>query len=381
MERGNNTECRAQRTKTSGQKVVSKELHWLRIYQTGFSSLLRTSCLVLVALIVFCVFSPEKACGTSGITAGKENIALLPFENFTEDAAVVKFLMPKVRSSLEEKGFTVIDEARVEEFLLKERIRTTGCIGREAAGKMEQELGVQGIVIGSVNSFSNGENPIVGLSARIVRAADCAILWADNAAFTGEDFTTILELGTIRDIGQLTDRVLDVLFASLTAYPQSESEEKRYKIAVIPFKNDSRKEDAGIIASYLFLSALSKNGMFDPVEFGEVRRFMIENRVRGKGELDYMNTDTLAEMTGVDAILVGTVESYSEGKGNMPPEASISARLIDARENRILWCNSYEYQGDDGVAILDWGRIRSAENVANKIVSKIVENLENVRWQ
>lgn len=365
-------------TKTSGQKVVSKELKRMRTSQNIFGSLLRTLCLLMVA-VGFFIFSQSR--GFAETTEEKERIALLPFENFTDDADVLKSLMPKIRGRLEDKGFMVIDDAILEAFLLRERIRTTGCIGREASRKMGQELDVRGIVIGSVNSFLNGENPAVGLTARIVRAADCGILWANNAAFSGEDFTTVLELGTIREIGKLTDRVLDALFASLGIYPLKKESGKTYKIAVIPFKNESKREDAGMIAAYLFLSVLSKNKMFEPVEFGEVRRFMVENRIRGKGELDYTNKDTLAEMTGVDGILVGTVESYSEGKGNMPPEASISARLIDARENRILWCNSYEYRGDDGILVLDWGRIRSAENVAYKIISEIVEDLETVKWQ
>jgi len=372
------TECRAQRTKTSGQEVVSKGLNRMRTRQNIFGPLLRTLCLLLV-FIGFFMFSHGS--GFAGAAEEKERIALLPFENFTEDPNALKFLMPKIRSRLEDKGFMVIDEATLDAFLLRERIRTTGCIGREAAGKMGRELDVRGIVLGSVNSFSNSENPVVGLSARLVRTADCGILWADNTAFTGEDFTTVLELGTIREIGQLTDRVLDALFDSLGTYPLKKESGKTYKIAVIPFKNDSKRDDAGMIATYLFLSALSKNKMFEAVEFGEVRRFMVENRIRGKGELDYTNKDTLAEMTGVDGVLVGTVESYSEGKGNMPPEASISARLIDARKNRILWCNSYEYRGDDDIVMLDWGRIRSAENVAYKILSKIVKDMETVKWQ
>ena len=368
-----------QSTKTSGQEeVVSKGLNGVRNRQNIFGPLLRTLCLLPV-FIGFFMFS--QGAGFAGSAEGKERIALLPFENFTEDANALKDLMPKIRNRLEDKGFMVIDEAILNAFLLRERIRTTGCIGREAASKMGRELDVRGIVIGSVNSFSNGENPMVGLSARLVRAADCGVLWANKAAFTGEDFTTILELGTIREIGQLTDRVLDMLFNSLAAYPLKKEGGKTYKIAVIPFKNDSKRDNAGMIASYLFLSALSKNRMFEPVEFGEVRRFMVENRIRGKGELDYTNKDTLAEMTGVDGILVGTVESYSEERGNMPPEASISARLIDARKNRILWSNRYEYRGDDDIVMLDWGRIRSAENVAYKILSKIVEDMETVIWK
>jgi TolB-like protein len=378
MKRKQKTECMPHSTKPSGQEIVNKGLNVNGTYRFLSGPLLRTLCLVFV-LVCFFIFS--KGNGFAESTQESERIVLMPFENFSEDIHAVDSVMPSIRKILEEKGFFVIDDASRDAFLLRERIRTTGCIGREAAGKMKQELNIKGIMMGSVNSFTNDVNPTIGLSARLVRTSDCSMIWANNSSFTGEDFTTILGLGTIREIEKLRDKALDKLFNSLNIYPPDQKVKSTHKIAVMPLENESKKGDAGMIATYLFLSALFKDGRFEPVEFGEVRRFMVESRLRGKGELDYANKDTLAGKTGVDGILVGTVELYNEGNGNTPPEASISARLIDAHSNRILWCNRYEVRGDDDIVILDWGRIRSAENAAYKVILKIVKDLETVTWQ
>ena len=83
----------------------------------------------------------------------------------------------------------------LNKFLLKERIRSTGYISKDIAGKLGEELNVKAIMVGSINSFSIGENPRIGFSARLVDSSDGAILWANHAAATGEDFTTILGLG------------------------------------------------------------------------------------------------------------------------------------------------------------------------------------------
>jgi TolB-like protein len=378
MKREKKTEYMPQGTKTSGQEIVSKGLNGNRTYRFLSGPLLRTLCHVLVLV---CFFMLSKGIGFAESTQETERIVIMPFENFSEDIHAVDSVMPLIRKILEEKGFFVIDDASRDAFLLKERIRTTGCIGREAAKKMRQELNAKGIMMGSVNSFSNDVNPVIGLSARLVRTSDCSMIWANNISFTGEDFTTVLELGTIREIEKLRDKALDNLFSSLNIYPPDQKVKSTHKIAVMPLENESKKGDAGMIAAYLFLSALFKDGRFEPVEFGEVRRFMVESRLRGKGELDFANKDTLASKTGVDGILVGTVELYNEGSGNTPPEASISARLIDAHSNRILWCNRYEVRGDDDLVILDWGRVRSAEHAAYKVISKIVKDLEKVKWQ
>jgi len=352
----------------------------------------------LIVIISICVFTMSTGCSTtredqtiSGVPgmqeAGKPEksmgpvIALFPFENFSEDTRATEKIMPVVKDRLESEGFSMLDGSTLERFLVKERIRSTGYISRDIAGKMGKELHVEAVLVGSINTYYGGKNPMAGFTARLINSSDGSITWASHSAATGEDFTGILGLGTVRSIDELTVRMIDKLFDTFSILPPHKEREAAYRIAVMPFKNESKIRGAGMIATYMFISELFRTRMFDPVSYGDVRNLVVALRVRSKGELDFKNIGSIAESSGVDGILVGTVEHYEEEQGSVPPLALISARLIDARTGKILWYDGYEYKGDDGITIFDWGRLRSAESVAHVVVSKLVKEMSKVKWQ
>ncbi|GBE36625.1 peptidoglycan-associated lipoprotein precursor [bacterium BMS3Bbin07] len=240
-------------------------------------------------------------------------------------------------------------------------------------------MNVKAVLLGSVNLFLRGENPGIGFSARLVDSSNGLILWADYASATGDDFTKILGLGRIKTLDKLLPRVTDRLLASFTTMPSRKETEHTYRIAVMPFRNNSGVRDAGMIATYMFLVELFKNPVFEPVEFGEVRRAVVDLSVRERGELDYRYVKALSKSLWVDGFLVGTVELYSDGLNTAsPPEVSIAARIVDARKSRLLWCDSSQLRGDDNIIVLDWGRIRSVDKVAFRVVSKLVKRAEKV---
>jgi TolB-like protein len=275
----------------------------------------------------------------------------------------------------------VLDEETLERFLIKERIRSTGYISAEMARKMGKELYVEAVLIGSINTLYSGNNPMAGFSARLIDTSDGSILWTSHAAATGNDFIGFLGLGAVSGVVELSVKMIDTLFDSFSMVPPYKEKESTYRIAVMPFKNKSDIKGAGMIATYMFITELFKSRIFEPISYGDVRRLVVALRVRSKGELDFKNIGSIAESSGVDGILVGTVEHYAEGKGTVPPLALISARLIDVRTGRILWYDGYQYRGDDGITIFEWGRLRSAENVASVVVSKLGKEMSRINWQ
>ena len=322
--------------------------------------------------------------GQEAEPAGKvfgPQIALFPFENFSEDTRATEKIMPLVQDKLESEGFSVLDEATLERFLVKGRVRSTGYISSEMARKIGKELNVEAVLVGSINTYYSGKNPMAGFSARLINTSDGDITWANHAAATGNDFTGLLGLGTVSDVVKLSVKMIDKLFDSFSILPPFKERESTYRIAVMPFKNESDIKGAGMIATYMFITELFKTRIFEPISYGDVRDLVVALRVRSKGELDFTNIGSIEESSGVDGILVGTVEHYAEDEGSVPPLAIISARLIDARTERILWYDSYQYRGDDGISIIDWGRLRSAENVASVVVSKLVKEMSKAKWQ
>ncbi len=311
----------------------------------------------------------------------ENRIALLPFDNFSDNQDALTQVMPLIASRLEGKGFNVVSENKIIAFFCEERMRNISFISKEQSRKVGDILHVGTIMVGAVTSYSTGENPRFGISARLIDTSASKIIWADYASETGNDFTRLLGLGTIKNIDRLIPEVLDQLLASFRIEPPQDDSESKYRVAVLPFKNISQYDDAGSIVTYLFLTELFKHELFEPVEYGDVWKMIVDSRIRIKGELSHQNIETLSQSLGAGAFLLGTVENYSDGiDGSSPPDITISARLLDARDNRILWYNSRQLNGDDKIKVLDWGKIRSADKVAYSAVSELVENMETARW-
>jgi TolB-like protein len=310
-----------------------------------------------------------------------EKIALFPIDNFSDNRDVLTDVMPELNGQLRKDGFEVVDENVLNEFLLKYRIRDTGYISKDIAMKTGKDLKAGAILVGSVISFSTEINPQFGIIARLIDSSSGTILWADYASGTGDDFSGILGLGRLQTVDSLVPEIADRLFISFSAAPPYKMKESTYRIAVMPFQNKSKYRKAGAIVAQMFISELFRSQRFEPVEYGDIRKSIVDLRVRYRGELDYKNIKAMSESLGVDGIIVGTVESYSDGVDtNSPPEVSITARLLDAHKNRILWYNHYALNGDDGISILDFGKIRSVDKVAYKTVSELVKTMEAANW-
>jgi len=309
-----------------------------------------------------------------------KKLVVIPFENLTEDKNAELFVMPILKEKLKAKGYEIVDDNILNSFFLKERIRFTGYISKEVAKKIKDEFKVDAILLGSINSFSKNKLQI-GISAYLLDPSDSTIIWADHASATAEDFVRILGLGKVKTIEELASKVIDKLIKSLDTAPIFKERELTYRIAVMPFKNKSKIKKAGQIVTYMFIEELFKNKNFEPINYGDIKKAIIDLRIRRKEQLDYKTIKSISDYLGVDGIIVGIVESYNEQEENFPPQVTITARLIFAQKNKILWCDSYQYKGDDEIFIFNWGRITTAENVAYKVVSKLLNKMSKIEWQ
>jgi TolB-like protein len=307
----------------------------------------------------------------------REKIALFPLENLTDNREAMKYVVPVLIGQLEKRGLEIVDENSLNEFLCKERIRSTGYVSRELALKIREKFMAKGILAGSIISFSTESNPRFGLLVRLIDTSNGAVLWADHASATGSDFTTILGFGRLKTIFSLIPKVIEELFAAFSIEMLYRETDHNYKIAVMPFLNNSDFKNAGTIVTYMFLAELFKNGRFEPVEYGNIRKLIVDIKIREKGELDYNTLQRLSSSLEASGILIGVVDYYSHRKSSsLPPKVAITARLLDGRKNKIIWYNNQHMSGDDGIIALDWGRIRSVHTLANKVVSQLVKKME-----
>ncbi|MBI5055088.1 MAG: hypothetical protein HZB61_00530 [Nitrospirae bacterium] len=312
----------------------------------------------------------------------KKKIALLPFENFTDSKDALSQVTPLLKSRLEKKGLGIVDEDNLNKLLCNERVRATGHISRELAQKIEKELSANAIMAGAIISYSSGENPQISLLARLIDPFTGLIIWANYASVTGDDFTTILGLGRISSIEDLTSRAVDILLTSFNTSPPQKDPESLYRIAVMPFQNKSKYKSAGVIATYMFLVELFKNEIFEPVEYGDVKKIVVELKIRDKSEIDYKTMEALSKRSGAGGILLGTVEQFSESTdASSPPKVTMTARLLDARKNKILWYNTQQSNGENDIIAFEWAEKKPVDRVAYKAVSELVKKMRTAKWQ
>lgn len=146
------------------------------------------------------------------------------------------------------------------------------------------------------------------------------------------------------------------------------------KIAVLPFYNISGSKDAGRVVSEAYVTEIFKSGKFEVEEPGNVRHFMIQERVSVIGELEIEKIQLLGKRLKVDAVIVGTVEEFTGGRRENV--VAISSRMIDSKTGSVIWMNHRRRKGGDYTVIFDFGEIKSVTGLAHKVVAEMVSTLD-----
>lgn len=146
-----------------------------------------------------------------------KSIAILPLENFTDDPVASTKTSHYIKRQLKGKGWVLITgDELVEKFLAKRRIRYTGAVTRATVREMGKVMGVDAVLVGSVNQYKQvNDVVVVGVSARLVSTLDGSVIWADSLTYTGKDFQGFLGLGTIYSLEVLSEVVIKDMVRSI----------------------------------------------------------------------------------------------------------------------------------------------------------------------
>ncbi|VAV83147.1 hypothetical protein MNBD_DELTA01-288 [hydrothermal vent metagenome] len=145
------------------------------------------------------------------------SLAILPLENLSDNPLAATLVTDHIKTELKARGLFDIAKAKdVNRFLARRRIRYTGAITRGAVREMGKILGVDAVLLGTVNYYSVvGKTLIVGLNCRMLSVSDGRIVWADNITYTGKDFEGVLGLGTVKSIDALASMVVKDIIGNL----------------------------------------------------------------------------------------------------------------------------------------------------------------------
>ena len=329
-------------------------------------------------------------------------IAVMPLENLSGTPVPLKELKTSLKDAMKSKGFSLLEEDALEKFMEKHRVRYAGGLTEALGTTIREETGTKGVLFLSFELFDESDPPKIAFTARLVSTArGGGILWMDGVALAGNDSPGILGLGRIHDArvlwGKARGRIVGSLADSLAGKgsqggrkgtgakfgPKSfykgtstpEAGKGSPRIAVLPFRNESARRNAGEIMALHFLRGLSEQESLKVIEPGDVRQALLMSRTIMEGGLSLPQAEVLRTILDADLVLMGNVVTYEDYTGTAGnPQVNFSVRVLDTKSRRVTWSSISHNQGDDGVFLFDVGRVNTAHALASAM-SRAVSGL------
>jgi len=364
---------------------------------------LNKSAVILVTVIIFfagcsTAKAPVARATNEPIVVDKTPlIAVLPFDNLTGIQAPLQDIRKLLVASLKDSGINILDDIILEEFFARHRIRHMGGIDTADAEALEKETRAEAVFITSLEFYSETIPPKIALTSRLVSVgSNTSILWAKGIGIAGDDSPGILGLGLIENFQTLLEKAIAQLSASLSGYLGSRegkidspkkkfrpkvayrspviAPELKYRIAVMPFINFSKRKKAGEIISLNFVRQFVAYENFEAVEPGVIRQVLLKFRIIMDDGLSLPDADSLFRNLNADLILTGKVLDYQDYDGPTgKPKVDFSVLLIERKSNEVVWSSKSYNEGDDGVFFFDWGRVNTAHVMASEMAQNVVE--------
>ena len=306
---------------------------------------------------------------------------ILPVVNYSEKGEAHAQLLPRLHEILHRMGVTFQTSDELRPLLRKHRIRSRGWVGLEAARILRRETLAQYLLLGSWDVFRTESNPEIGFSLRILDLEHMTLVGSVSLGLSGADFTQVLGLGRITDIGELADIAMERAFAALFPLPSSTTPRPSYRgcfqVALIPFDNYSGVPNAGDIMTNIVLSRLLAQGYF-VVEPGFVRELGLTLEIVNRGGVDRKSSGSILASFDACRVITGSVEKFSTARG-IPsvtvPELALGIRVMSPLDGNLYMMEELRGAGDDGEGMFQGGRIHALVPLANKMLQEFLNEV------
>lgn len=336
--------------------------------------------------------SAQAGAPASDARGGPYRVALFPAENMSASAVPLRGIDAQIARALAAAGLEVVTGDLVERFLERHRLRYTGGIDSPSAAAARDELGVDGVLLASIQGYGAEAVPRLALTMRVVSASEEAkIVWIDGAARTGDDAPGLLGLGLIQRYADLEQRELGRLATSLAntlagkGSPPACPDERRfrpriafrsprfylsreYSVAVLPFVNQSARRRAGDAVALEFTRQLAAVRRLHVLEPGVVRERLIRHRVVMEGGISVDVARLMLDSLHADLVFAGYVRDLAEGQGSV----DFTVLALEREHGTVMWESTSHASGTDGVWFFDQGKISTASEVACRMVRDAV---------
>ncbi|ACL66597.1 lipoprotein, putative [Anaeromyxobacter dehalogenans 2CP-1] len=328
-------------------------------------------------------------------------VAVFPTVNVGGGPAPGEELDRGVEGIVAGAGLEVVPRPVLEDFLARHRVRNTAGVDAETARAAREELGVDAVVLVSVGAYQPQAPPRLAVTLRLVSTGEPPrILWIDGAVRAGDEQPGLLGLGVIRDPARVQRIVLDRLGRSLRAYLRGGARagtcepERRFgprlvfrsprlgegpfKVAVLPFVNETRRRSAGDAAALELVRQLSASPAVEVVEPGVVRSVLLENRLIMPGGVSLDVASTVLDKLDADLVVAGIVRRYEDGGGASSDAARVelAVQVLDRAHEVVAWSSVSQGDGGSGVWWFDLGRVQNSADLLCRVAASVVDRMD-----
>ncbi len=335
-------------------------------------------------------------------------VAVLPMENLSGAAAPVPAIRSAVIAEMKRRGLRVLDDAVLDAFMARHRVRYTGGVSRDLGRSLRAETGAGAVLAGTVDLYGDAYPPRMALTLRLVSAGERPLVrWMDSVSMAGNDAPGLLGLGVVRDprmlLANVTARAVESLADYLAAgrrdgaaagpgirmggrfrprtffrSPATAGDAGRtLTVAVLPIFEDSPRRHAGEIVRLQLMRSLVGRRNLAVIDPGEIRAAFLASRTILDGGPSLPQGGLLLELVDADLFFYGSVKEYEDGTPASAPAVNFTCQVLDARRQKVVWSSISQNSGSDGVHFFDAGRVNTAPamlaEMAARMTAKIFE--------
>ena len=329
-------------------------------------------------------------CGGIAAALGQpaQSVVILPFDNFSGDEKATQEIAALVGSRIAARGWRVVASDAIEPLLEKERVRYLDSLEPPVLKMIADTAGAGAVVSGTVYTYTGGRNPIVALSARMVRA-DGTPLWGDIAGLSGEETERLLGFGRQTSSAGVAAEAVKALMRSFPAGGETALVRGKRKplfhdgplafrakvgegtrVCILPFDNTTAlPESARVIADILALRLAAASG-FEIVEPAALRAAALKAGIASFRGISSDDLGRLAPAVGTPLFLRGTIYTYGDAA------VHLELSLVDVAAKRVVWTAQHDRKGSDYTGFLMRGTASNAVALTDRVIAEIVDTAE-----
>ncbi|MBU0682463.1 MAG: hypothetical protein KKD73_13680 [Proteobacteria bacterium] len=136
-------------------------------------------------------------------------VAVMPMEDLSRGGNGLNLaITQRLSDGMAAKGFAMADQNEVITFMVKNRVRWLGYLGSQYVRRLHDDLGVEYLLLGSVNQRRVKKPFALGLTLQLIRTGDAQIIWAQSTELSGADEIGLLGLSQPQDMDEMEEMVV-----------------------------------------------------------------------------------------------------------------------------------------------------------------------------